>query len=80
MSNAEKIIAKMRNNPQDWNIEEVKTVAKRYGLEYRQPGTSHVTFRTVAGDKITIPAHKPIKAVYIKKFIALIDRLGDNNE
>ncbi len=46
MSKTEKILEKMRNNPRDSNIENIKTIANRYGLEHRQPGTSHVTFRT----------------------------------
>lgn len=75
MSKSEKLLEKMRNNPRDWNIENIKVIADKYGLAYRQPGTSHVTFRTTAGAKITIPAHKPIKAVYIKQFIELIDGL-----
>lgn len=70
----------MRNNPRDWLIEDIKVIAERYGIEYRQPGTSHVTFRTTSGEKITIPARKPIKPIYIKQFLALIDRLGESNE
>ncbi len=66
----------MRSNPRDWDIEELKIVAKRCGIEYRQPGTSHVTFRSLGGLKVTVPAHKPVKPVYIKKFIELIDELG----
>jgi predicted RNA binding protein YcfA (HicA-like mRNA interferase family) len=78
MSKIEKLLAKMRNNPQDdWNIEDIKILANKYGIEHRQPGTSHVTFRTQTGKKLTIPAHKPIKAVYIKLFMELITALGD---
>lgn len=80
MSRIEKILAKMRNNPRDWKIEDVKAIADRFGIDYRQPGTSHVTFRVSAGEKLTIPAHKPIKAIYIKLFIAMIDSLGGNDE
>ena len=80
MSKVEKLITKMRNNPLDWRIEDVKIIADRFGFEYRQPGTSHVTFRTIKGEKLTIPAHKPIKPIYIKKFLALINELGGNNE
>ncbi len=77
MSKFEKLIEKMRSNPRDWDIEELKTVAKRYGIEYRQPGTSHVTFRSLGGLKVTVPAHKPVKPIYIKQFIELIDGLGE---
>lgn len=81
MSKAEKLLAKMRNNPRDWNIEEIKAIADLYGFEYRQPGTSHVTFRAMTGEKLTIPAHKPIKPIYIKQFLAFIDKArGGNNE
>lgn len=80
MSKIEKILAKMRNTHQNWHIEDVKIIANRFAIEYRQPGTSHVTFRTIAGEKLTIPAHKPIKPIYIKKFMVLIDSLGGNNE
>lgn len=79
MSKAEKLITRMRNNPRDWTIEDVKAIAARYKLEYRQPGTSHVTFRASTGEKITIPAHKPIKPVYIIKFLALIEGLGGDD-
>lgn len=80
MSKVEKLIIRMKNNPRDWQIEDIKTLADRYGIEYRQPGTSHVTFRTKAGEKLTIPAHKPIKSIYVKQFLALIDGLGDIDE
>jgi hypothetical protein len=67
----------MRSSLAVTTLEDVKILAERYGIAYRQPGTSHVTFRSIAGDKLTIPAHK---AIYIKQFIALIDGLGENNE
>lgn len=80
MSKVEKLLARMRNNPRDCQIEDIKAIASRFGVEYRQPGTSHVTFRAKSGEKVTIPAHKPIKPVYIKQFLALIEGLGENNE
>lgn len=80
MSKIEKLIERMRNNPLNWQIEDLKAVAQRFSIEYRQPGTSHVTFRARSGEKITIPAHKPIKPIYIKLFLNLLDGLGANNE
>jgi hypothetical protein len=83
MSKHEKLLDKMRHNPRDWRIEDIKTVAHRYGIAFHQPGTSHVTFRFLNGEKLTIPAHKPIKPIYIQQFIALLDRLlsgGSENE
>lgn len=80
MTKQEKILSKMRNNPQGWRIDDLKKIADRLGVIYRQPGTSHVTFRLLNGDKLTVPAHKPINAVYIKQFLALIDSGGCNDE
>lgn len=74
MGKFEKTVAKMRNNPHDWDIDTLKNLAGRFDIEWRQPGTGHVTFRHPNGAKLTVPAHKPIKPIYIKKFIRLIDK------
>ena len=81
MSKIEKILQKMRLNPRDWRIEDIKTIAKRYKIDHRQPGTSHVTFRFANGEKLTVPAHKPVKPIYIQKFVDLLDaHIGGKNE
>lgn len=72
MSKAEKLLERMRANPHDWRIDQLKTIADAFGIDYRQPGTSHVTFRHPSGAKLTVPAHRPIKPVYIKKFVFLV--------
>lgn len=77
MSQLRKQLEKMRNNPRDWRIDQLKAIAERVGMQYRQPGTSHVTFRTVNGQKLTVPAHKPIKPIYIKQFLKLLEELGE---
>lgn len=75
MSKVEKQLERMRNNPRDWRIEDLQAIADRLGIAYRQPGSSHVTFRSRLGGKLTVPAHKPIKPIYIKQFLVLIDNL-----
>ncbi len=78
MSRADKILEKMRVNPLDWRIDSLKTVARAHNIDWRQPGTSHVTFRNPNGTKITVPDHRPIKPIYIKKFVDFVDRvIGD---
>jgi hypothetical protein len=78
VSNADRILVKMRQNPRDWRIDDLNTVARSFGVEWRQQGTSHVTFRHPSGSKLTVPAHKPIKPVYIKKFVRFIETgVGD---
>jgi hypothetical protein len=72
---AAKILGRMRNNPTGWRIEDLKTVAARFKIEYRQPGTSHVTFRHPSGAKLAVPARRSIKPVYVKKFLELIEEV-----
>ncbi len=75
MAKRDKLLEKMRNNPRgDFNITQIKKLADYYNVQYRQPGTSHVTFYHKEIDLIlTVPAHKPIKPIYIKKFVNFID-------
>lgn len=73
MSKIDKILEKMKNNPHDWRIESIKTVAKAYNIEWRQNGTSHVVFIRNDGKTLPIPAHRPIKPIYIKKFINFLE-------
>jgi hypothetical protein len=46
MGKADKILAKMKQNPHDWRIDSIKTVAQNYDIQWRQKGTSHVVFIT----------------------------------
>ncbi len=76
MSTAEKILEKMRNNPRDWRIEDVIAVAKRYNMLMRvKDGSHHVFGFPGVKDSVSIPAHKPIKPVYIKQFVELVDKI-----
>jgi hypothetical protein len=80
MTAAAKILSRMRNNPTGWRIEDLKTVADHFNIGYRQPGTSHVTFRHPSGTKLTVPARRPIKQVYVKKFLELIDEVAHEKD
>ena len=76
MGSAEKILARMRNNPRDWRIEDLLALAERLGLTVRRPGGSHVIFSFPGGiGEATVPAHRPIKPIYVKKFLALVEAM-----
>lgn len=76
MAKAEKIFQKMKTNPRDWRIEHLETVAAQYGINIRKSGGSHVVFGHAKSDiVVTVPAHKPIKPVYIRQFVVLIESL-----
>lgn len=76
VTQADKILERMRNNPRDWRIEALETLAKRLGIVVRKPPGSHVVFQHDASVlEVSVPAHRPIKPVYVKQFLALIDDL-----
>jgi hypothetical protein len=76
MNTATKLLNAMRQNPNDWAMAKLLTVAKQHGLEVRSTGGSHHVFsHPSAKDPLSVPAHRPIKAIYIKRFVALIDQI-----
>ena len=78
MSKANKLLEQMRNNPCDWRIGDVKTVASHFSVDWRNIGGSHHVFGMPGiAEKVCVPAHRPIKPVYIRQFVALIDRVKE---
>lgn len=75
MVTADKILARMRNNPRDWRLQDLTAIADRLGIDWRQPGTSHVTFSYAGLQPVVVPAHRPIKPVYVRQFLALVDQV-----
>ncbi len=73
MTRAAKILAQMKANPRDWRIESLKAVADQFGVIYRQSGGSHVIFRHANGAMLSVPAKRPIKPIYVMKFVRLVE-------
>jgi len=81
MTKAHKLREKMRHNPRDWRIEDWEALAQRYGFGIRKAGGSHAVFFHIAsGRMLTVPARRPIKPVYVKAFLSLLDEVGGNDE
>lgn len=73
MSKREKLIAKLRNNPNNVSFETLQKLLLNDGFEIRQPrkGSSHYHFKK--GEKnISIPKHKPVKMIYTKMVLRLL--------
>ena len=78
MNTAAKLVKAMRQNPQDWTMANLLTVAKQLGLEVRSNGGSHHIFsHSTVQESLSVPARRPIKAIYIKKLIVLIDQIQE---
>ena len=79
MAKAHKLLKRMRNNPAgDWLIDDVQRVCDQIpGAELLPPshGTHFKVTHPCISDILTVPAHKPLKAVYVKRFISMIDSI-----
>ncbi|HRY87391.1 MAG: hypothetical protein KIT28_03545 [Rubrivivax sp.] len=73
MNTAAKMLFAMRRSPLDWQLGQLQTVARQHGVGWRHQGSSHCVFIRPDGKTLPVPAHRPIKPIYIKKFIELID-------
>ena len=66
----------MRRTQTGWRIDELQSVAEENGVGWRKPGHggSHVIFiASGVREIVSVPAKRPIKPVYIRQFLALID-------
>ncbi len=78
MSKRKKRLQKLRNNPKDVSFDDLRLVLEDYGFELQNIVGSHYTFRIMIDENphlLVIPFHRPIKPIYVKKALQLIDRL-----
>ena len=73
MNTAAKLLTAMRRNPRDWQISQIQTVARQNGVDWRHDGTSHCVFVRSDGKTLSVPSHRPIKPIYVKRFVELVD-------
>jgi hypothetical protein len=71
----------MGANPKDWRIANLESVAASAGANVREPGGSHVVFEHPAiAEAISIPARRPIKPIYVQRFVQSIDAVRGAHE
>jgi hypothetical protein len=73
MNTAAKLLIAMRNNPLDWQLAQLQTVARQHGIDWRHDGASHCVFVRSDGKTLPVPARRPIKSIYIRKFLELVE-------
>lgn len=75
MPNIDKIIQKMKRQPNGIRFQELCKVLEYSGYNMkRTSGTSHRQFINANGDVITIKNETPLKAVYVKD---VLKRIGE---
>lgn len=80
MTKFDKLYAQIVNNPRDVNFKDLDKLLRRYGFNCRQSGkgSSHLTYyHPELPDILPIPKERPIKAVYVKQAITLIQKLKE---
>ena len=81
MNTATKVLEAMRNNPRDWRIEQLHTIAAQFDITVRATGGSHQVFaHQMVPETLSVPAHRPIKPVYIRHFVTLVDKVKELTE
>lgn len=73
-----KLLERMRGNPRDWRIEDVATVCLAFGLTCTPPrkGSHYKIKHESQAEILTVPAHRPIKPVYIADLVRFVDAVA----
>lgn len=74
MASIDKIIQKMKNQPNGIRVDEVHKVLIAFGYRLDRQKGSHRQYVNKFGDVITIKAENPLKKVYIKD---VLSRIGE---
>jgi hypothetical protein len=70
------LLEQMRGNPRaDWTIDDISKLCAEQGIELVPPstGSHYKAWSPHVPGRLTIPAARPIKPVYIKLLISMID-------
>ena len=75
MLSASKLLERMRANPRDWRVDDIVTVCRAHDIECTAPrkGSHYKIKHPAMIDILTIPAHRPIKPVYVLALVKFID-------
>ncbi len=76
MSQWDKLIKRLYTIPDDMRFEELKKILIRYGYTDNNPrgGNRHHTFRKPGCAPLTIPAHIPIKKIYVRMVKDIVEK------
>lgn len=72
MASVEKIIEKMKRQPNGIRIAELDKVLEHYGYRFSRQKGSHRHYINGDGDVITIKDETPLKTVYVKDVLSRI--------
>jgi hypothetical protein len=70
----------MRANPRDWRIADVEKLCSAFGVACSPPrkGSHYKVSHGAQPMILTIPAHRPIKPVYIRDLVRFVDAVRES--
>jgi len=82
MARGTKLLERMRDNPRDWRIKDVVRVCDAFGVACTAPaeGSHYKVKHPGQAEILTVPAHRPIKPLYIKDLVEFLDRVIEAEE
>jgi hypothetical protein len=82
LAGADKLLDAMRANPRDWRIGDIERLCDRFGLSCTPPrkGSHYKVAHRTMPMILTIPAHRPIKPVYVRDLVAFVDAVREQQE
>lgn len=78
MSKKQKRLQKLRQNPKNVSMDDLRVVLEDFGFELINTVGSHHTFSVTVNNQIellVIPFRRPIKTIYVKKALRLIEKI-----
>lgn len=79
MTSADKLLDRMRDTPRDCRIEDVKALcrAERIACTPPRKGSHFKVKHAEMAEILTIPAHRPIKPVYIRMLVRFVEAVRE---
>lgn len=79
MSKKDKLIDAIKNNPKNVKFEDLKKILEKLGYVSINRGGSHYVFTKKDSISLTIPYKRPVKVIYVKQVINIIEEENDEN-
>lgn len=80
MGQREKLLERMRNNPKDVTFDDLDKLLQWHGFQRRTSSGSHQVYTRPGSNPLTVPKARPLKAVYVRQALALIESLQEPEE
>ncbi len=77
VSKKDKLIEAIENNPKNVKFEDLKKILENLGYAAVNGGGSHYVFSKKDSVSLTIPYKRPVKVIYVKQVIRIIEEEND---